>query len=253
MPSVFILAASPLIRAQDLVELPTLGQVELKDATVATCSGRLTAEDVQRSAFDVAITTGPQGHHTVNLLGIISKTLVPGGKLVVKEVGLQETSSLQKNLLLSGYTAIQVLPNEGGCFSAAKPLWETGSKAAISLKPPSSKTWTLPADEEDELIDEDDLLTEEDLRRPVPSAAENGDDCEVGAGKKACANCTCGRAEGKEHKLTKEMIENPTSGCGSCSMGDAFRCAGCPYRGLPAFEMGKKIELPADFLLSDLE
>jgi len=28
-----------------------------------------------------------------------------------------------------------------------------------------------------------------------------------------------------------------------CGLGDAFRCAGCPYRGLPAFEMGKKIEL----------
>ena len=36
-----------------------------------------------------------------------------------------------------------------------------------------------------------------------------------------------------------------------CSLGDAFRCAGCPYRGLPAFELGKKIELGSDFLVAD--
>ena len=40
--------------------------------------------------------------------------------------------------------------------------------------------------------------------------------------------------------------------CLQCGLGDAFRCGGCPYRGLPSFEMGKKIELPSDFLAVDL-
>ena len=84
------------------------------------------------------------------------------------------------------------------------------------------------------------------------------DDC--GTSKKACKNCVCGRAEEEAagetrsvHKLTVEMLENPgaVGGCGSCSLGDAFRCGTCPYRGLPAFEPGKKIALGAEWLAVD--
>lgn len=46
-------------------------------------------------------------------------------------------------------------------------------------------------------------------------------DCEVGKAKKACRNCTCGRAE-EEAKvlklgLTSEQINNPQSACGNVS------------------------------------
>lgn len=41
----------------------------------------------------------------------------------------------------------------------------------------------------------------------------------MGASKKACANCSCGRAEaeaaGVKAALTPEMLENPQSACGS--------------------------------------
>ncbi len=83
------------------------------------------------------------------------------------------------------------------------------------------------------------------------------DDCEMGAsGRKACTNCTCGRADAEERgepvRLTQAMLDNPAvGGCGSCALGDAFRCGGCPYRGLPAFEAGKKIQLPSGFLVAD--
>ncbi len=47
------------------------------------------------------------------------------------------------------------------------------------------------------------------------------DDCEIGAGKKACKNCTCGRADAEaavqKVDLSQDMIENPQSACGSVS------------------------------------
>jgi hypothetical protein len=117
---------------------------------------------------------------------------------------------------------------------------------------PLANTWkaTSVDDDGDEFVDEDALLDEDDLKRPVLPGA---DDCEVEkAGKKACKNCTCGRAELEEKTpLTAAQLNNPQSACGNCGLGDAFRCGGCPYRGLPAFKLGEKISLPGSLLVAD--
>ncbi|KAG6551619.1 hypothetical protein Mapa_006698 [Marchantia paleacea] len=176
-------------------------------------------------------------------------------------------------------------------FQVQKPTWETGSSFSLKKKSALKQengahmngspkvtisdvndfninvtpavigvvSWKDPALdlENDELVDEDALLTEEDLKKPEPSA---DDDCEVGTtGKKACKNCTCGRAEIEEAqeaqpetKLTLGQINNPESACGSCGLGDAFRCNSCPYKGLPPFKLGEKISLTSSLLVADV-
>ena len=74
-------------------------------------------------------------------------------------------------------------------------------------------------------------------------------DKDVMQGAKPCANCSCGLKE-KYDALNqpdgKENEEIPESNCGKSYLGDAFRCASCPFKGLPAFEKGDKVKLVAD-------
>ena len=107
-------------------------------------------------------------------------------------------------------------------------------------------------------IDPESLLTPEDRARPAPcEPLMNG----APRRKKACKGCTCGLAEleeaerragkivvlnGAEGGETKEIAagekdkllaaakasSKATSSCGSCFLGDAFRCASCPYLGM---------------------
>lgn len=91
----------------------------------------------------------------------------------------------------------------------------------------------------EKLLDEGEILSDEDRRRPEAPICQPGES--EAKPKKACANCTCGLADELEKEATEKKKE--TSSCGSCYLGDAFRCASCPHRGMPAFKPGEKVTI----------
>ncbi|KAF2140703.1 uncharacterized protein K452DRAFT_230119 [Aplosporella prunicola CBS 121167] len=160
--------------------------------------------------------------------------------------------------------------------NGAVPLQLNGKRKSISQEPakPSgvgfvdfSDDFGVPmvtGEEDDDLIDEDELLTEEDKTRPMMPPPE----CRPKVGKKrrACKDCTCGlaqqieaedaakRAEADSALDTMKLgaddlaevdftVQGKVGSCGNCALGDAFRCDGCPYIGLPAFKPGEEVRL----------
>lgn len=93
-----------------------------------------------------------------------------------------------------------------------------------------------PVDAE-KLLTEDEILTDQDKKKPEIKDLTTGNT----KPKKACANCTCGLAEELEKEAKPKEDSKPKTSCGSCYLGDAFRCASCPYRGTPAFKPGEKV------------
>ncbi|XP_046396930.1 anamorsin homolog [Ischnura elegans] len=227
--------------------------------------------------------------HDTDLLGLCLKLLKPQGVMIVREStvlkeggkALRTADKLSSALKISGFTEVrpavkvdlseeefkkvqEVLDtNEDIIISeivCKKPNFEVGASSQLSFAknmvskktPDVSAVWKLDdtVDDDIETINADDLLDEEDLKKPDPSSLKV---CGTTGKRKACKNCSCGLAEELEAEkgLNAPKQESKTSACGNCYLGDAFRCASCPYLGMPAFKPGEKIQLTDRQLKAD--
>ena len=198
----------------------------------------------------------PDAYDSMALAGLVS-SLRPGGTVQIKVVGDYSSCDLgpvNDSFLLAGLSA-ESERKEG----ESRIL--TARKKDTTAEPASNKSAPIKLNlgggaggiDDDDIIDEDDLLAEEaagGVLAPPPAvdaaarAAAAADDC---GGRKACDDCTCGRAEkeameraGQPPADENKPKQVPTSSCGNCAKGDAFRCASCPFLGKPAFKPGEE-------------
>ncbi|KAA8496050.1 Anamorsin-like [Porphyridium purpureum] len=158
---------------------------------------------------------------------------------------------LVDQLVLAGFVGVEVAEHGDGVAVLAKRP-EFNAAAVVPLQ------WGDDDDGEDELVDEEDIIPSEVLKEAGGElkALGCGDDASkaTGAGRKACKDCSCGLAE--QLASTESTAAQPAvpakSSCGNCYLGDGFRCAGCPYLGMPPFQPGESIKIPADLMTSDL-
>ncbi|KAH9966043.1 cytokine-induced anti-apoptosis inhibitor 1, Fe-S biogenesis-domain-containing protein [Russula dissimulans] len=223
------------------------------------------------------------------LLSLTHEGLSPLGTLHLIDL-TSNSPSLSSDLTLAGFQVLTVNQPEGTIIAQKPALaagasvsLKTKAAALASVALPRRSVaakkaiWDLTPARGD-TIDAESLLTDADRARPAG--------CEpVKAGgtrrKKACKGCNCGLAEEEEAELRSGLAKvvlldgsesggatevalsekerlaraakaapKATSSCGSCFLGDAFRCAGCPYMGLPAFKPGEKVEI--DFGMDDV-
>ncbi|XP_078400017.1 anamorsin isoform X7 [Cetorhinus maximus] len=245
-----------------------------------------TAESGMQLVQDIRAVTGEFGYVAMENIGRLticdSSKLKTGSQLTsaLKLAGFTEITEIQTEPLTAEQLCSikQSVGHQGNnlikmALMAKKPNFEVGSSAQLKLsfvKKPKAvekpqldlntrKAWTLSAtdmnDDDVDLIDSDELLDEADLKKPDPASLRAMDCGDSKKKKRACKNClyfsTCGLADelgGKGSKGAK--IPQVKSSCGSCYLGDAFRCASCPYMGMPAFKPGEKILL-SDQTLTD--
>ena len=162
------------------------------------------------------------------ILEMLLPLLSPGATLTLR-VPSAAASDADTSLLFAGFVNARARASSSSDISeidAQKPQYEAGAASLLPTARPAARAWTLSAD--DDAIDEDALLSLPDAAASAAVKIAN-DDCDLIAGvRKACANCSCGRAEADaSSKPPPVAVDN--SACGSCYLGDAFRCSGCRH------------------------
>jgi hypothetical protein len=165
-------------------------------------------------------------------LNKLAEALNDNAKLSIVFSNLSEDAKkeISTNLTLSGYIISEA---NSDSISATKKQWVKNKKQK------KTNPWKdLKMDAKVDLVLENELIDPFDNYQKFSKV----EDCITKP--KPCKNCNCGRANENKEKSAEE-VKNFKPECGKCYLGDAFRCAGCPYRGMPAFEPGDKVKFNA--------
>jgi hypothetical protein len=201
----------------------------------------------------------------------VIRVINPGGYFCVQ---VPKNLALERSLVYAGFTDVSTTTGDDSAqVLARRPPWNAGASAPLSLKRTAKKAdledakamkpsqpvvavtvsssntkavWNLKAEELNDddvpLADPAALLKKDELKMPLKAEG-----CGVpGSGnkaRKACKNCSCGLADQEKAEANKTTKSTPVSACGSCGLGDAFRCSTCPYLGMPAFKPGEVVKL----------
>jgi len=193
--------------------------------------------------MDLEITFPYKSDLTIPVLSEKLKSTPADSTVTITNVPKSEEGKLKLNMTLSGFLKVQV---NDGSVTAQTPKYKLGTAQSISDR---------------NTIDASNLLTDKDKEKPTAESLKAA--CGTGKKRRACAGCTCGLAEElnstdveKADAVRAEAVASgsaPKSACGSCYLGDAFRCASCPYLGMPAFKPGpeNKPDLKKAIVLDD--
>ena len=218
---------------------------ELSDARTNAAPSSVDQLDFVVDAADLSAAYDP-----MELSGWVS-VLRPGATVSIRVQAVEEGATIDlqpihTSFLLAGL----VSSSERREADGTRVLTATKKETVTNGAPLRNVVLASLEDDDSELIDEDGLLEDDrdGLLAPPPAISESRaakDDC---GGRKACDDCTCGRKELEETDAKPKKV--PTSSCGNCAKGDAFRCAGCPFLGKPAFKAGEEhlvLDLTDDF------
>ena len=220
------------------------------------------------SERSIIIYLSPQATYGMMDLSAFSKHLKPGATVKIHIAAAAAADDSENTpAATTKLPSLQDVHNSillAGLRSTSEARHDDGSRILTATKQAPLSTTSLAAapiridlkddvvgdDDDDDLVDEDGLLNDSTLLAAPPAMSAVAsktatDDC---AGREPCADCTCGRADAKKTggggadtaAATSADGKVKTSSCGKCGLGDAFRCASCPYLGKPAFKPGEE-------------